>query len=175
MPSSSSLLGRRAVLRAGGLLLAGLAAPAALRPVRASDVVEIRLWSDTLGTKVWFDPIGLHPSRRSLAQPPVEQPRRPFAFVPLPPAPEGALAIPRISAASAWLSCRPCHRPQTSSNLILRSPCSTSVRRIRPSPRGTGLNRTDRVLPRPVISCALDMPAATACRCLAAPLWWAPC
>ena len=59
MPTSSSPLGRRAVLRAGGLLLAGLAAPAALRPVRASGVVEIRLRSDTLGTKVWFDPIGL--------------------------------------------------------------------------------------------------------------------
>jgi plastocyanin len=59
MPSSSSLLGRRAVLRAGGLMLAGLAAPAGLRPVRASGVVEIRLRSDTLGTKVWFDPIGV--------------------------------------------------------------------------------------------------------------------
>jgi plastocyanin len=53
------LLGRRAVLQTGRLLLAGLAAPAALRSVRASDVVEIRLRSDTLGTKVWFDPIGL--------------------------------------------------------------------------------------------------------------------
>ena len=52
-------LGRRAVLRAGGLLLAGLAAPAALRPARASGVVEIRLRSDALGTKVWFDPIGV--------------------------------------------------------------------------------------------------------------------
>ena len=59
MPTSSSRLGRRAVLRIGGLLLAGLAAPAALRPVRAGGVVEIRLRSDTLGTKVWFDPIGL--------------------------------------------------------------------------------------------------------------------
>jgi hypothetical protein len=43
MPSSSRLLGRRAVLRAGGLVLAGLAAPAALRSVRASGVIEIRL------------------------------------------------------------------------------------------------------------------------------------
>jgi plastocyanin len=59
MPSSNSFLGRRAVLRAGGLLLAGLAAHAGLRPVQASGVVEIRLRSDTLGTKVWFDPIGL--------------------------------------------------------------------------------------------------------------------
>jgi plastocyanin len=40
-------------------LLAGLAAPAGFRSVRASGVVEIRLRSDTLGTKVWFDPIGL--------------------------------------------------------------------------------------------------------------------
>jgi plastocyanin len=40
-------------------VLAGLAAPAGLRPVRAGGVVEIRLRSDTLGTEVWFDPIGL--------------------------------------------------------------------------------------------------------------------
>ena len=59
MPTSSSLLGRRAVLRAGGLVLAGLAAPAGFRSVRAGDMVEIRLRSDTLGTKVWYDPIGL--------------------------------------------------------------------------------------------------------------------
>jgi plastocyanin len=59
MPSSSSFLGRRALLRAGGLLLAGLAAPAGLRPVRASGVAEIRLRSDALGARVWFDPIGL--------------------------------------------------------------------------------------------------------------------
>ena len=59
MPSSSSLLGRRAVLRAGGLLLAGLAARGGMRPVRASGVVEIHLRSDTLGTHVGFDPIGL--------------------------------------------------------------------------------------------------------------------
>ena len=59
MPSSSSLFGRRAILRAGGLLLAGLAAGARLRPVRASGIVEIRLRSDALGTHVWFDPIGL--------------------------------------------------------------------------------------------------------------------
>ncbi len=59
MPPSSSSLRRRAVLRAGGLLLAGLAAPAALRPVRAEDVVEIRLRSDVLGAHVTFDPIGV--------------------------------------------------------------------------------------------------------------------
>jgi plastocyanin len=59
MPASSNPLRRRAVLRAGGLLLAGLAAPAALRPVHAGGVAEIRLRSDPLGTKVAFDPIGL--------------------------------------------------------------------------------------------------------------------
>lgn len=59
MPSSSSRSTRRAVLRAGGLALAGLAAPVILRPARASGVVEIRLRSDALGTHVWFDPIGL--------------------------------------------------------------------------------------------------------------------
>ena len=59
MPSSNSRFRRRAVLGAGGLVLAGLAAPPGLRPVWAGGVVEIRLRSDTLGTKVWFDPIGL--------------------------------------------------------------------------------------------------------------------
>jgi len=59
MPSSSRLLGRREVLRAGGLVLGGRAAPALLRPARAGVVIEIRLRSDTLGTKVWFDPIGV--------------------------------------------------------------------------------------------------------------------
>jgi plastocyanin len=58
MPSSSSGLTRRAALQAGGLLLAALAAPAVVRPARAADV-EIRLHSDALGTKVWFDPIGV--------------------------------------------------------------------------------------------------------------------
>jgi plastocyanin len=59
MPSSNSELTRRAALRAGGLLLAGLAAPTLVRPTRAVGVVEIRLRSDALGTKVWFDPIGV--------------------------------------------------------------------------------------------------------------------
>jgi plastocyanin len=59
MPSSSRLLGRREVLRAGGLLLAGLASFAGLRPARAGGVVEIRLRSDLLGAQVWFDPIGV--------------------------------------------------------------------------------------------------------------------
>jgi plastocyanin len=59
MPGCSSGLSRRAALRAGGLLLAALTAPAAVRPARAGDVVEIRLRSDALGTRVWFDPIGV--------------------------------------------------------------------------------------------------------------------
>lgn len=58
MPSSSSGLSRRTALRIGGLLLAGLAAPAA-RTARASEVVLIRMTSDLLGTKVSFDPIGV--------------------------------------------------------------------------------------------------------------------
>jgi plastocyanin len=47
------------VLQAGGLVLAGLATPAMWRPARAGGVVEIGLRSDTLGTHVWFDPIGV--------------------------------------------------------------------------------------------------------------------
>jgi plastocyanin len=52
-------LGRREVLQAAGLVLAGLAAPALRRPAQAGGVVEIRLRSDTLGAHVWFDPIGV--------------------------------------------------------------------------------------------------------------------
>ena len=59
MPSCNDGLTRRAALRAGGLLLAGFAAPAVVRSARAGAVVEIRLRSDALGTKVWFDPIGI--------------------------------------------------------------------------------------------------------------------
>jgi plastocyanin len=59
IPSSNSQLTRCAALRAGGLLLAGLAAPVVVRPVRGGDVVEILPRSDALGTKVWFDPIGV--------------------------------------------------------------------------------------------------------------------
>jgi plastocyanin len=59
MPSSSSGFSRRAVLRAGGLLLAGPAARALIRPARALDVVEIRMRSDPLGTHVAFDPTGI--------------------------------------------------------------------------------------------------------------------
>jgi plastocyanin len=40
-------------------MLAGLAAAAILRPARAGGVVEIHLRSDALGSRVWFDPIGL--------------------------------------------------------------------------------------------------------------------
>jgi plastocyanin len=48
---------RREVLKAGGLVLAGLAV---WWPARATAPVEIHMMSDTLGTKVWFDPIGIH-------------------------------------------------------------------------------------------------------------------
>jgi plastocyanin len=59
MPNSSSSFGRREVLWAGGLLLAGLATPAALRPARAGGITEIRLRSDPLGSHVSFDPVGV--------------------------------------------------------------------------------------------------------------------
>jgi plastocyanin len=59
MPSFNNWLTRRAALGAGGVLLAGGAAAVLVRPTRARDVVEIRLRSDALGTKVWFDPIGV--------------------------------------------------------------------------------------------------------------------
>jgi plastocyanin len=51
------MLTRRGFVTAGGLLLAGLAVP---RAARAARTVEIRMRSDTLGTQVWFDPIGVH-------------------------------------------------------------------------------------------------------------------
>jgi plastocyanin len=50
------MLTRRALLGAAGLGLAGLALP---RPIGAAAPVEIRMMSDTLGTTVWFDPIGI--------------------------------------------------------------------------------------------------------------------
>ena len=50
------MLTRREVLQAGGLWLAGLAVP---RPADAAAPVEIRMMSDSLGTRVWFDPIGI--------------------------------------------------------------------------------------------------------------------
>lgn len=48
---------RRDVLRTGGLLLAGLAAPAIAHA--AFPQVDITMHSDIDGAKVWFDPIGL--------------------------------------------------------------------------------------------------------------------
>jgi plastocyanin len=53
------VLSRRTALRAGGLLLAGLAAPALIWPARAGAVIEIRMRSDPLGTQVAFDPTGV--------------------------------------------------------------------------------------------------------------------
>jgi plastocyanin len=47
---------RRELLQAGGLALAGLAVP---RAIRGAGVVEIRMRSDRLGADVWFDPIGI--------------------------------------------------------------------------------------------------------------------
>ena len=44
----------------------------------------------------------------------------------------------------------------TDSNSI-RTPCRASVRRILPTSRLAGRYRTDRVLPKPVISCATDI------------------
>jgi plastocyanin len=58
-PNLSSRCGRREVLRAGGLVLAGLATPVALRPACAGGIMEIRLRSDPLGSHVSFDPIGV--------------------------------------------------------------------------------------------------------------------
>jgi plastocyanin len=52
---------RRDVLRTGGLLLAGLAAPA-VAPTMAHEFdfrVDIDLRSDVGGARVWFDPIGV--------------------------------------------------------------------------------------------------------------------
>ncbi len=64
---------RRTFLKAGGLALAGLSAPGPVRgslgellgleagagPPPHSSSVVIRMKSDALGSKVWFDPIGL--------------------------------------------------------------------------------------------------------------------
>jgi plastocyanin len=51
---------RREFLRPGGLALAGFAfAPSrTLRSESSLEVIEMR--SDTLGSRVWFDPLGLH-------------------------------------------------------------------------------------------------------------------
>jgi plastocyanin len=50
------MLTRRTLLEAGGFWLAGLALPG---PTGAAAPVDIRMMSDTLGTAVWFDPIGV--------------------------------------------------------------------------------------------------------------------
>lgn len=50
------MITRRSVLQAGGLALAGLAAP---RLARSAPVVEIRMRSDARGEHAWFDPIGV--------------------------------------------------------------------------------------------------------------------
>ncbi|HJR51824.1 MAG TPA: hypothetical protein VJ794_12000, partial [Gemmatimonadales bacterium] len=47
---------RRGFLGAGGLALAGLAAPAVLRAARGP---EIQMRASPRGEEVWFDPIGL--------------------------------------------------------------------------------------------------------------------
>jgi plastocyanin len=59
------MLTRREFLRAGGVALAGLSVPstsrvALLHTPRAAQAVEIRMRSDKLGTRVWFDPIGVY-------------------------------------------------------------------------------------------------------------------
>lgn len=56
---------RREFLTAGGVALVGLTVPstwraAVLHTSRAAQVVEIHMRSDQMGTKVWFDPIGVY-------------------------------------------------------------------------------------------------------------------
>ena len=51
---------RRRFVQAGGGLLAGLALPPWWRALAPSaDAVEIAMRSDQLGSKVWFDPVGV--------------------------------------------------------------------------------------------------------------------
>jgi plastocyanin len=52
---------RRNFIQAGGTLLAGLALPPSWWrvPAAAARVVEIAMRSDQLGSKVWFDPVGV--------------------------------------------------------------------------------------------------------------------
>ena len=52
-------IGRRAVLRAGGRVLAGLSLPTAVARAAAMLHVDIHMRSDANGARVWFDPIGL--------------------------------------------------------------------------------------------------------------------
>ena len=73
MPSSNSRVGvgggsrplkvggisRRAVVKAGGTVLAGLLLPAAATRAAAPRRVDIHMRSDAIGARVWFDPVGL--------------------------------------------------------------------------------------------------------------------
>ncbi|HWP35367.1 MAG TPA: plastocyanin/azurin family copper-binding protein [Thermodesulfobacteriota bacterium] len=54
------MLTRRALLEAGGLVLAGLARPFPAPAARPAGPVEIRMRSDPSGAEVWFDPIGVY-------------------------------------------------------------------------------------------------------------------
>lgn len=57
------MLTRRTALRAGGLLLAGLAAPPIVRAIGAAAAVEIRMRATADGSDVWFDPVGIFVER----------------------------------------------------------------------------------------------------------------
>lgn len=60
-PSAANRYSRRTVLQAGGLLLAGSVLRGAGGMAQAAgQPVEIHMVSDTLGTRVGFDPIGVH-------------------------------------------------------------------------------------------------------------------
>lgn len=48
---------RRQFVAAGGVGIGLMTAPWV---VRAADVVEIRMRSDSTGVEVWFDPVGVH-------------------------------------------------------------------------------------------------------------------
>jgi plastocyanin len=51
---------RRGFIQAGGAMLAGVALPSWWRaPALAVPLVEIAMRSDPLGSKVWFDPVGV--------------------------------------------------------------------------------------------------------------------
>ena len=76
---------------------------------------------------------------------------------------------PSNSAASNWFSSAASQRPNTSMNFSIRTPCRASVRRILPTSKWGQDYRTDRVLPKPDISCAslprwAHVPIIRACR-----------
>lgn len=52
------MIARRTCLKAGGLALAGLFAPAIVRAVGAPAIVEIAMRAKPDGSDMWFDPIG---------------------------------------------------------------------------------------------------------------------